>query len=72
VLTNIHTNQTLRLAQRDANTAYDGDVRALVPGLRPTPAPLLEPVTAGGALTDWQHRENTFYDWDRDRLLYFL
>ena len=66
LLTNVPANQTLHLSQKDANMQM-----AAIPWLQPGRHPLFKNSTAATGIT-WKHRENQFYDWDRDRLLYFL
>jgi enediyne biosynthesis protein E4 len=64
--TNVAADQTLRLAQTEANSAP-----LPMPWLRPVGKPLFKKIGEQNILP-WSHKENAFYDWDRDRLLYFL
>ena len=66
LLTQVPTNQTLTLAQAEANAGPPN-----LSFLRPPAKPLFQDVTAAVRIP-WRHRESTFYDWDRDRLLFFL
>ena len=66
LLTQVPTNQTLKLAQAQAN-AGPADLSFL----RPPAKSLFQEVTAAVGIP-WEHRESTFYDWDRDRMLFFL
>lgn len=66
LLTHVATRQTLKLSQADANIE-----QTEIPWLKPAGRPLFQNATAAAAIA-WKHRENQFYDWDRDRLLYFL
>lgn len=64
VLTDVATNQTLRLSQREAS----GMER---PVLAKTIQPLFADLTAQVDI-DYEHQENTFVDFDRDALLYHM
>jgi hypothetical protein len=66
LILNEKTNTTLQLRIAEANIDHWMDKS----WLKPAQSGLLEPVSNIGA--DWTHKENAFYDWDRDRLLYFL
>ncbi|MCC7245513.1 MAG: CRTAC1 family protein [Saprospiraceae bacterium] len=66
LMNKVPVNQTLKLAQADAN------VNAFpLPWLQ-TPASYPFEKMAASATPKWEHRESSFFDWDRDRLLYFL
>ena len=66
LLTNVPTRQALKLSQADANAVKTG-----IPWLKPPGRPVFQNAGAASAIR-WKHREDQFYDWDRDRLLYFL
>lgn len=66
LLTNVPTNQVLKLAEREANLPQ-APAKAWLQG---PGKPLFEDLTAS-LNTGWQHQESPFFDWDRDRLLYF-
>ncbi len=66
LLTQVPTNQTLKLSQAEANAGPPN-----LSFLRPPTKPLFQDITAAVNIP-WQHQESTFYDWDRDRLLFFL
>lgn len=62
LLTNVPADQTISVAQKDAN------LPAWLPTLRLKQPDILFKKSAESA---WKHQESTFADWDRDRLLYF-
>ena len=64
VLTQVKADQELTLDPSGAQP-----IGQLMSALFPQPRPLLKMTDI---LFPFQHQENTFYDWDRDRLLYFL
>lgn len=66
LLTQVPTNQVLKLAQAQANGGP-----ADLSFLRPPSKKIFQDITATVRIP-WEHRESTFYDWDRDRLLFFL
>ncbi len=66
LLTRVPTNQTLKLVQNEANAGVPD-----LSFLRAPAKPLFQNITASVRIP-WEHRESTFYDWDRDRLLFFL
>ncbi|MBK7937612.1 MAG: VCBS repeat-containing protein [Lewinellaceae bacterium] len=66
LLTSVPANQTLELSQADANLVLEE-----IPWLKTGEKPLFQNKTAAVGV-DWAHREDAFYDWDRDRLLYYL
>ena len=66
LLTQVPTNQILKLSQAQANAGAPD-----LSFLRPPAKPLFQNITASVRIP-WEHHESTFYDWDRDRLLYFL
>ena len=66
LLTGVSANQTLKLSQAEATLkTFD------IPWLKPARTPLFQNTTAAAGI-NWRHEEDEFYDWDRDRLLYFL
>jgi hypothetical protein len=65
LLTDVPADQILRLKQSDANHAAIN-----IPWLKPARTPVIEPV-ADNAGIRWKHEESRFFDWDRDRMLYF-
>lgn len=65
LLTGVKANQTLRLKQSEANIN-----QAKLPWLHPPTKPLFANTSAVHTIP-WSHQENPFFDWDRDRLLYF-
>ncbi|MEZ4963753.1 MAG: VCBS repeat-containing protein [Saprospiraceae bacterium] len=66
LLSNVPADQTLALEQSGANSPP-----VALPWLQHPGSTMFRDVTASAAI-DWQHQENQYYDWDRDRLLYFL
>jgi enediyne biosynthesis protein E4 len=65
LLTQVKANQTLQLKQQDANT------QALeMAWLKPHGKPVFKDLSASLS-PSWKHEERPFYDWDRERLLYF-
>jgi hypothetical protein len=65
LLTQVQADQTLTLDINDANLSSRPDK----PWLGPDPVQLFRESTVS---LNWQHTENEFSDWDRDRLLFFL
>jgi hypothetical protein len=65
LLTDVATNQILKLDQREAN--YRGEIAPAVPELEP----IFRHVPPG-LTPDYRHRENDFSDFDRDRLLFHM
>jgi hypothetical protein len=64
VLTQIKTNQTLRIKHADAKEAAGKPIKV---GIKTTMTPL-----AGNGGIDFRHQENLFVDFDRDRLIYHM
>ncbi|HQQ83995.1 MAG TPA: VCBS repeat-containing protein, partial [Cyclobacteriaceae bacterium] len=66
LLTHVRTNQTLTLKMSEGNT-FPVERMVSVPALK-----LAEPVDATSVGITFQHKENDFVDFDRDRLLYHM
>ena len=65
LLKNVKADQTLKLKAGEATAGWPP-----IPWLQPATKPLLRQATVQMNPV-WKHQENTFYDWDRDRLLFF-
>lgn len=65
LMTNVSADQILRLNQSDANFPA-----ADLPWLKPGRKPIFEPAPQNADI-QWKHQESRFFDWDRDRMLYF-
>lgn len=63
VLTALATNQTIQVWQKDAQTGLPAQTAA--------PAPVFEDITNQAALP-FEHRENLYVDFNRDRMLYHM
>ena len=65
LLKNVKADQTLKLKASEAEAGW-----IPIPWIQPKGKLLLKE-TAVQMSPAWKHLENTFYDWDRDRLLFF-
>lgn len=65
LLTDVETNRTVSLYQQEANTSFSSLT------IEKKMHPLLMDVTEESSLT-FQHKENSFVDFDRDRLTYHM
>ncbi|MEN0048428.1 MAG: VCBS repeat-containing protein [Bacteroidota bacterium] len=67
VLTNVPANQTIAIEEAESSKKFF----ALAPSDLPEAKPLFESVAASSKLI-YQHQENKFVDFDRDRLIYHM
>lgn len=65
LLKNVKADQTLKLKASEATSGWPP-----IPWLQTTANPMMRQANIQ-MYPPWKHQENTFYDWDRDRLLFF-